>query len=60
MRNTIVALLSMVFTVVFIHTVVALSTVSVEYREDAMDYESDRQRYLRSSISVTTDYAKVY
>jgi len=48
MRNTIVALLSMVFTVVFIHTVVALSTVSVEYREDAMDYESDRQRYLRS------------
>ena len=60
MRNTIVALLSMVFTVVFIHTVVALSTVSVEYREDAMDYEADTQRYLRSSISVTTDYAKVY
>lgn len=57
MRNTI-AIAGLVF-IIMRNFCLASHTVSVEYRQDALDYDMIKQHYVRTKVGIKSDYGEI-
>lgn len=59
MRNTVILYLLIYISILLQLEAIALQSISVEYRQDALDYGVKKEHYLRTSATIATDTTEV-
>ncbi len=59
MRNTVILWLYVYLVIMLQTQAIALQSISVEYRQDALDYGVEKEHYLRTTATIVTDTTEV-